>query len=412
MQKKLLYLFIFFAPFTSFFAISAWLRIPVVINQLLFLFIFINILFHRKIITKWLYNEDLILLVFLLLVWLSFLLGFKEKRSFNHSLAYTNSILFYFFLTKYAIALLKISVTNISKMAYLSFIAISIIIIADFIGKNYFNLNIRNIFSTADGVTSNMDYFIRQGFYRVGGVAEEPGHMAIFYNIYFSISLIYLHNKNLIHKYKWIVLLFIICQFALYSNAGMALALLAAIVIFSLKKLKNVIISKRQLFWISGVFILIILLFTTLFYFKSNHATFLLDAQNFINKIFFQEKGANTSSGARLHQWLRALSNFAKHPIFGNGPGYGVQQEHEGYLSLYLTILSDVGIFAFLLFMLFLLSLIKKVIKIKSVLSYFLLFGIITSFLHLFIIADFYSAPLWILFIFIQLVYKEEILKK
>jgi len=45
--------------------------------------------------------------------------------------------------------------------------------------------------------------------------------------------------------------------------------------------------------------------------------------------------------------------------------------------------------------------------KLKSNIRSFLLFCVITSFLHLIIIADFYHAPLWILFLFIQLVYKE-----
>ena len=82
MIKKLFYLFIFFAPFTSFFALSAWLRLPVVINQILFIFLIIGILQYNIVKTKWIVKEDLYLVAFLVLVWLSFVLGFREKKKF------------------------------------------------------------------------------------------------------------------------------------------------------------------------------------------------------------------------------------------------------------------------------------------------------------------------------------------
>jgi len=411
MIKKIFYIFIFFAPFTSFFAVSAWLRIPVIADQLLLLFILMGIFIHQKIKSIKLFKEDLLLIAFLILVWLSFLLGFREKRSFHHSLAYTNSILFFFFLSKYAIELLRVSVIDISKIVYKSFIVISVIIITDFIGKNYFNLSLRDVFSKVDGVTSNMDYFIRQGFYRVGGVAEEPGHMAIFYNIYFSISLVYINKKKYFKKYIWIFALFIICQFALYSNAGIGLSILALIIIYLINKLKSFVISKRQIFWIVSIFSIVIISLLAIYLFEGSHSSIISNIRVFMDKIMFQENKIGSSSGARLHQWSRALTNFTKHPFLGSGPGYGVQQEQEGYLSVYLTILSDIGFIAFLLFILFQIALFIKVMKINGNLRDFILYGVITSFLHLFVIADFYSAPIWILFIFVQLVYKEEILK-
>ena len=122
MIKKLFYLFIFFAPFTSFFALSAWLRLPVIINQALFIFLIVSIFQNNSVKTKWIVKEDIYLLGFLALVWISFMLGFREQRSFNHSLAYTNSILFYFFLSKYVITHLKISSIKIAKFIYWSFL--------------------------------------------------------------------------------------------------------------------------------------------------------------------------------------------------------------------------------------------------------------------------------------------------
>ncbi|WKD85553.1 hypothetical protein KCTC32516_00894 [Polaribacter huanghezhanensis] len=406
MIKKLFYLFIFFAPFTSFFALSAWLRVPVVINQLLFIVLLVSIFKTDKVKTKWIEKEDLFLLAFLVLVWVSFVFGFREKRSLNHSLAYTNCILFYFFMIKYVVQLLKIKSLQIAKIAYWSFCLSSIIIITDFIGKNYFNVSIRILFSEADGIISNMDYFIRSGFKRVGGVAEEPGTMSVFYNIYFGISLYYLYIKKKVKHYLFIAVLFIVSHFAMLSNAGIVLPIIAAVLIFAINKLKQLKISQKQLLLLLSITtILLISTIVILLFDIGNTAQFL---KQFFNKIFFSETTEYSSSGQRLLQWKRALSNFIKNPIFGNGPGFGVDQDAEGYLSVYLTILSDLGILALLFFLSFQETIIKKTLKLNAPIRSFLLFSVITSFLHLIIVADFYHAPLWILFGFIQLVYKEQ----
>lgn len=406
MIKKLFYLFIFFAPYTSFFALSAWLRLPVVINQLLFLVLIIAALKNNKVKMRWLVKEDLFLLAFLGIVWLSFLFGYRELRSFNHSLAYTNSVLFYFVLFKYVVDLLKITSKEVSRVIYWSFIISSLIIISDFIGKNYFEISIREMFSKADGVISNMNYFIRSGFRRVGGVAEEPGHMALFYNIYFGISLYYINSNKRLRKYYLVVILFIISHFAMYSNAGIALSISAAVLIFSINKLKRLKITAKQIIIMLLLFLIIILFSIAILFFDIANSKEVIN--EFFSKVFFNESAEYSSSGQRLFQWQRALSNFIKTPILGKGPGYGVNEDPEGYLSVYLTIMSDIGIIGFLFFISFQQRIITKVMSLDTNVRSFLLFSVITSFLHLIIIADFYHAPLWILFAFIQLIYKEQ----
>jgi O-antigen ligase len=128
----------------------------------------------------------------------------------------------------------------------------------------------------------------------------------------------------------------------------------------------------------------------------------------FLNKVMFNESGNVTSSGQRVYQWTRAVENFSIHPIFGHGPGYGVHEEQEGYLSVYLSILADIGIFAFLAFFMAIGLLFKKAQQISSKVRPFLLFAFLTSSTHLLIVSDFYHAPFWILLMLIQLVYTEE----
>ncbi|MFL0097979.1 O-antigen ligase family protein, partial [Tenacibaculum maritimum] len=364
-----------------------------------------TLLKNNRINTKWLVKEDLYLLSFLGLIWLSFFLGFREKRSFNHSLAYTNAIIFFFFLSKYVIHFLRVSSIKIAKVFYLSFIFSSIIILIDFIGKNYYNFSLRETYATSE--SSNMNYFIRSNMFRVGGVAEEPGSMALFYNIYFGVSLYYLYQKDKIKLFKWLFILFALVHFAMLSNAGITLTLVALIIIFLINKLQHKVISKTQLFWIVGIFSLLILSSCFIIFFDIGHSNKFLE--DFSNKIFFNESHKSySSSGQRLLQWQRALVNFFKHPILGNGPGFGVHEDTEGYLSIYLTILSDIGFIAFVFFMGFIKKIIEKVMLLPIHIRNFILFSNITLLFHIFIVADFYHAPIWILFAFVQLIYREQ----
>lgn len=406
MIKKLFLSFIFLAPFTSFFALSAWLRLPVIANQLLFFITVIGIFFYGKIKAKWIFKEDLYLLSLLLLVWISFLLGFKEKRSFNHTLAYTNAIIFFFFLSKYVITHLKITSIQISKTIYYSFLFSTIIMLIDFIGINFFKFSLRNIFSAADGKISNMDYYIRSGFKRVGGVAEEPGTMALFYNIYFGITLYYLTKIKKNKHIKYCVLLFIFSHFVMFSNAGIALSLFGFIIIFLFEKLDKKSISKKQINWILLFTLILSTTLTLLFLF--NIGNIRLHFFTFLDKMTFNESGKVTSSGQRIIQWKRAFNNFLSHPLFGHGPGYGVHEDKEGYLSVYLTILSDVGMIALTFFIAFQRSVLKKAIKFSYLIRPFLLFALLTSFIHLTIVSDFYHAPFWILLMLVQLIHVEE----
>ena len=406
MTKKLFHLFIFLAPFTSVFPLSSWVRLPVLANMILFLLVLIGLLFYGKIKMSSVFREDVFLLIFLGLVWISFILGFKETRSFNHTLAYTNAIIFFFFLSKFVVIQLGISSLQITKTMFYSFLIISIIAIIDFVGINSYDFSLRNTFSTVDGRTSNMDYYIRRGLKRVGGVAEEPGTMALFYNIYFGASLFYLVKINRVFWCTIVALIFIITQFVIFSTAGIALSIISIVAIFILERIKQNKISLKTIKRSLNALIILFVATVTLFVIDTGGINDYFS--EFLNKVMFNEPGNVTSSGQRVYQWNRAFENFSIHPIFGHGPGYGVHEEQEGYLSVYLSILADIGIFAFLAFLMVIGLLFKKVQQISSKVRPFLLFAFLTSSTHLLIVSDFYHAPFWILLMLIQLVYTEE----
>lgn len=406
MTKKLFHLFILLAPFTSVFPLSAWVRLPVLANLILFLVVIIGLLLYGKMKMNSVFQEDVFLLIFLGLVWISFILGFKEMRSFNHTLAYTNAIVCFFFLSKFVVTQLGISSLQITKTMFYSFLIISIIAIIDFVGINVYDFSLRNTFSTVDGKTSNMDYYIRGGLKRVGGVAEEPGTMALFYNIYFGASLLYLTKKKRVFAIISAALIFIMTYFAIFSTAGIALSVIFFVIVFTIERIKQNKISLKTIK--RSLNVLLIFFFATTTLFITDTGGINDHFSEFINKVMFNESGNVTSSGQRVYQWNRAFENFSIHPIFGHGPGYGVHEEQEGYLSVYMSILADMGAVAFLAFLLFLALIFKKAFNLSQKTRPFLLFALFTSVSHLFIVSDFYHAPFWILLMLIQLVFIEE----
>ncbi len=406
MVRKLFHSFVFLAPFTSFFALSAWIRLPVAVNQFLFLITIVSVLIYGKVKTRWILKEDLYLLSFLGIVWLSFLLGFKERRSFNHALAYTNAIIFFYLLSKYVVNHLTITSRQIAKTVYYSFITSSIIILTDFIGINYLNFGVREIYSVVDGKTSNMDYYIRGGLKRVGGVAEEPGTMALFYNVYFGITLYFLTLNKYSSKIKYVIIIYTLSHFAMLSNAGITLGVFSLIAIFMYEKLKRNKISKKQINRILLLTVSSLIIMSVLFI--SDVENIRVYSVEFFNKITFSESESVTSSKQRIFGWKRAWHNFISHPIFGYGPGYGVHENNEGYLSVYLTILADIGFIGLGFFVAFQQAVFKRALQVSSKVRPFILFSLVTSFLHLLIVSDFYHAPVWILLMWVQVTYFEE----
>lgn len=394
-MKSLLKIFIFFAPFTVYFAVSAWLRFPVMLILFLLIFSVLYFIKRKSINLKFIAPEDIFLIALLFLVLISLMFNFYGQRAFNHTLAYFFSIGLYYFFVKLLIVNTNLKVIEFVKVMYSSFITISIILILDTIGKNFNIISLRELFVPNNPSISNVKYFIRVGFFNTSGVAEEPGVMALFYNIYFCGALIYAHlmNKNLII----LISLLLLNQFLMFSAAGIFLPILSLLIVGNYQLLKNEKYVTFLLF-----FYFIIILFIGIYWNKSK-----IILENVFDKLFFNENNPGSSSGARLNQWKRALNNFIESPLIGKGPGYGIQENSEGYLSIYLTILADIGILAFICFLLYLIALFLKIYQLRNFYSKILMYGFIIVALHIFIVSDFYQAPIWIFFILIQLIYNE-----
>jgi len=403
-MKLLCKSFIFFAPFSSFLAVSGWLRIPVIIILITFLIWIIQRISKKDFSLPTLTLEDKVLLLFLLVVWISYAFGFKATRSFNHSLAWTFVIFIYYFLVKNVMSEYNISAREIlSIISIASFVCCSIIII-DFLVYNITGFEFRS-YTVQIPKSANMTYY---GTYRssnsvfgtTGGVAEEPGVMAFFLNMYIPLGLLHFRKNANGKKYYGLLILYVFAMVALGSSAGIVLALIFAIfslLISAFEKKINTRLIFTHVAIIGGIVVILMILFPEEF-------------MNFIGLVSQKAtlSEAQVSSFSRVTVWKSGIKDFLAKPLLGYGPGYGKEVYGIGYLSTYLTIIVGTGIIGILLFCTFLLLLLNKLWKLSIRDRSFIIISFGTAIFHLIIISDFYQAPLWILFVLVQILYLEQ----
>jgi len=407
MLKRLIGLFIIFSPFTSYFAFSAWFRLPVILLLLVYIFFSIKILHRGKISTKFLFIvniSDIILLLLLITIVFSSMLNYTENRAFSHTIASVFVFLMYFVLLKKIIDFENLDYTYILKMFAISSFICGAIIIVDWILINYYNIGFRGYFVRVDHKLANMLYYQKPYFVSVGGVAEEPGSMALLMNIIAPLGMLYYKIKR---KY-WILLFlfgtYLLSMIFLSSSAGIICLCMAILVAFLHRINFKWHLRKNLLLLYTLLFVLAI---GIIFYITYTYNGVVIAQINEIKtKVFLSDR--NSSSHIRSYVWKEAIINWLNNPFFGNGPGASISEYIVGYHSVYLTFLADTGIISLLLFLLFLFIAYKKIVRIKAVNNYYLMIPFMSVAFHFAVIGDFYHAPFWILLIVIHMIYKKE----
>jgi O-antigen ligase len=394
--KNVFLLYIFFAPFTTYFAVSARLRFSVIINLMLLLGGGVYFLFKKKPKLKVAF-EDLLLLFLVSWVFIVMLIKYNNSRSVSHAIAFIYSILGYYLIPKIILFNLNILPEKLIKTVVYSFVTVSIIIIVDFLGKNFLGFELRTLIvgHHLQNDAANMSYYIRSGLYISGGTAEEPGSMGLMLNVFFPIALSYFwHNRKMT---IFLTTLYLLDLIMIMSAATMANAVIAFLFLFLLylkKRPKILIVS-----------FLITVFFSVFFLLQKDSKLGKVITHN-IQKVTFSDD-SNLSSNARMYQWGRAIKDFIESPILGKGPGFGKSNDGEGYLSVHLTILVSYGIVGFLCYIIFFIISFVKAYSLNDKYRFFFMFSFITFFVHWGILSDFYHAPVWILLILIQYLFKK-----
>jgi O-antigen ligase len=175
-------------------------------------------------------------------------------------------------------------------------------------------------------------------------------------------------------------------------------------------KKKNWVFKKKRLLWLLILSVIIIIGSTVILIIYQD--TLIKQYHEITGKFLLDEQ--NVSVRVRSHVWKDAIDNWVDNPILGSGPGSSISmsEEQTGYHSVYLTLLSDTGIFSLLIFFIFILSQFNKVLRIAITHRNYLMFPLLTTVAHFAVVGDYYHAPFWILLITIQLTNRPELAEK
>jgi hypothetical protein len=402
--------YILFLPFTHAFAISGILPLPLIVLISIFL---ISILTLNNNIKIYFDAEDLFLFLFLFLVLVSFIFSFyfnqhiEYKTVINHLLSYIITIvLMYFFLKTYILSYAKKNTfKTILKYITISVFISSLIGIFEFIDKNFLHYGIDEFIYRP--TVKDMPALFNL-FYRMRSFTEEPGHFGLFLEIFSPLSLYYIFNSNIKVIYAVIfsftVLISLIFTFSTASFVIIPISIFITLAYFLYKN--NVVI--KQLYFYKRI---IYILFSLILFF------ILLDYIGFISFLDLVETAVkkitnSSSSSDRLERASETLNVFYNSNIiqllFGFGPAGNLSYNLNSVVSLYVTILFEVGILGIILFILFLLVVFKKIISIKSNIKYFFMISFISATLHYSIISNYWFPWLWFLIVLIAYVKRYE----
>ena len=392
-------------PFTSAFALTGTINLPIIVTFALFTYNVIETVQQKSLPANFISKEVMLICLFLLFVIISYCInGLPYSFSLNHTIAYLSSFIL-FLLSPFLFFINNADPNNLFKST-LKFIFWAVFISAvfslfEFTLTNFFAINVTDFIPRAN--VKEYDPLAISIFVRSRGFAEESGHYGFMMEILAPLSIYYLYFSNLC-SFKFIyknfatfcIVLSIITSFSVSTFILIPLSLLLALGLkFNLirKDLKKHL--KKILFIIFIVFIIwqIINAFIPL---------------NEILKIALDEKFDSFSLNDRLERSNYFWQRFPKLPLenilFGSGPSWYKIFEHDDsytFLSLYQTIAFENGLISLFIFLFSIFFITIKLFRIKHIISIFLLTSFIAGLMHYNSILNYWYPWFWFLLAFI-----------
>src|SRR5260221_712994 len=408
MQKRAIGLFVIFSPFTAYFAISPWLRLPVMLILFVYIIFLIKIVLQKKISRNFIFGintVDILLLLLLISIMISLSFNGINSKGVNHVFAYTFTFLILFIGLKKIIDFEGIGYFFILKMLAITSLLCGVIIISDWILVNFLSIGFREYFVKVDNRIANMLYYSKGYFISVGGVAEEPGSMALLLNIISPLGLLYWKLRE---KYVYFLLslgIYLLSLFFLFSVTGLV-SVSCSVAFLALLKLAGKGArwrAKRGIFILTCCFLFSCAVIGTLYAIR-NRDLLVQQMQEIKAKILLNDQ--DVSANARTETWQNALNDWRRSPIWGNGPGNSMKLYDTGYHSVYLTLLADTGVVSLTLFLLFVLMQFREVLLVGGKYRSYLFIALFSSLIHFAVVGDFYHVQFWIMLICIHLIRK------
>ncbi len=389
------------APFSSWLALTGWLRLPLqfILATIAFGFPFWVTRFWNKPLRFIESGEDWLALAMLPLLFISYLLGSSTGRSFNHFLSFGFVFGVYLVFVKFWLRQTEARLEYLMALATAAVWLSCLVGITEWTALNVFAIEIRPWFILDDKV-SNMDYYDQFFFKSIAGGAEEPSLFAFNLNCLFPLGLLWYRLNPNRPEAAFYIPVYLFALLATASAGGIGFAIIGFIVALAFTPHVKYIIR------ITGGIGIVLLLGWIFFDFLSPAVQF--KAQSLVNKLFSKFTFNNDSAAMRVHAWRAALNDWQNSPWLGRGPGYGNEAYAGfGYQSAFLKILAEGGIFNLLLFSSFLGFLFYKAIKMPLESRPFFIAAFTAGALHLFIADAYYHVSFWITVVAIQLAHNQ-----
>lgn len=386
----MVYLFLFLMIFTNAFALNSVLTPVFVVS---FILIFHFFCFCKKILK----DKPPYLFFFWLLLTFSFVVMSNGEKCRNHWFLWTFPFFSYYFVLKnelYNLFTLEEIKHKVLKLITCVTVFSCAFCIFEFCCSNFWGIDLSFI---PRGAVE--DYTPFDGFFRARSFAEESGHFSFFVEIFGPLSIYWiLQNARSLIKLP-LVLVILLGILATMSGVGLLLMLvyLFLFTIFYVFRKESSLSAKfGVLSAILSIICLALIIYPEVFSTVWNLIALKMDSDN-----------ASHADRAGRFAAIDKLSGIAY--LIGYGPAAFSTLNVDSFISLYLGILMNTGLFGLFLFGLFCLSKYKRVINIADKeLSFALKWAFLFACLHLAFIDIIYVPWFWVLLSLIDVIsYKE-----
>jgi len=407
--NRLFFVYILAMPFTSAFALSGTINLPIIAALFLLGFNVIQNVKNKSLPINFINNEVVLISLFLFFVLISFLVnGLAYSFSLNHTLAYFSSFLL-FFISPYLFFISHTSpkqlLASTLKVVFIAVLISSLFSLFEFTLTNFLSINVTDFIPRAN--VKEYDPLITGFLIRSRGFAEESGHYGFMMELFAPLSIYYLYFSNFCTLKPMIkniatfcIVISIITSFSVSSFILIPFSILLAIVLkFNL--IRNDLFRNYKK--------ILLTIFVVLIVWQIINAFIPL---NEILQITLDEKFDSFSLNDRQERSDYFWQKFPKLPIenilFGSGPSWYKIFEHDDsytFLSVYQTIAFENGLISLAIFLMVIFFVLIKLYQIKHIISIFLLTSFIAGLLHYNNISNYWYPWFWFLLAFIMFYY-------
>lgn len=400
MLRLFTFLYVLLAPFTAWFALSGWLRLPVVciLVALIWAAPFILASLGSKRPALYLKQEDVFFLGALIWIGVSVVTHEPTVKTWGHALAYVFSLLVYYLGFRSLISVQEIDFYTLSRWAAKSVMLCSLIVIVEWALANFLDFYIRE-YVIFDEETSNMLYYGQYFFKSVGGTAEEPSLMAYNLNMLMALGLFYAQQKGTFYRNVYL-LLYLAAMFCIASSGGIGFIVIAFLIVHANRVQGYLNLAKA---------LLVAILPLAVFY-QLNSIFVEQRVMAFLESIYDKFTFQHQTASMRMWAWRNAWNDWLESPLVGKGPGYGNLEFYDGfgYQSLYFKLLAENGWPALLLMLSFFFFLVLKARFTQPQTRVYLMLALLAGFFHLSIHDAFYHPALWVTIVAMQAAWREQ----